>query len=262
MLYSSVNFFPQSEISIQDRGLAFGDGVFTTAQIIDGKVQWLEQHIERLQLSCGRLYIESPDFDKLKTHLEQVCVPFKHAVLKVIITTGNSGRGYARSPSVKPNVIVIVSDYPGHYPKWREEGITLGVAETQLGLNPQLSGIKHLNRLEQVLVRRELEQSGYEDLVVCDINGYVVETSSCNLFWQLDGIWHTADLSESGVQGLASQRLLNQLGNVKIVRHTIEQLQQADSMFICNALLRIAPVSQFLDRQLSTTLSREVKEFF
>ena len=98
--------------------------------------------------------------------------------------------------------------------------------------------------------------------MVCDLQGYVVETSSCNLFWQIDGDWFTAQLSVAGVNGLARQRLLNGLQNVRIVQHTIEQLQQAEAMFITNALLQIAPVRQFLETPLSTTLSREIKDIF
>ncbi|WP_394173171.1 aminodeoxychorismate lyase [Thalassotalea litorea] len=262
MLYSSVNFFPQSEISIADRGLAFGDGIFTTALVQEGQVQWLEQHIERLSYGCQALQINMPDFARLKTHLNHVCAPYHRAVLKVMVTAGNSGRGYGRNPDNNANIIVTINDYPGHFDDWRKRGVHLGVAATRLGLNPNLAGIKHMNRLEQVLVRNELDAVAYDDLVVCDLNGFIVETSSCNLFWQLDNCWYTADLSSSGVNGLASQRLLNTLGQVKIVQHTIEQLQQAQSMFICNALLQIAPVRQFLDRPLSTTLSREIKEVF
>ncbi|TLU68083.1 aminodeoxychorismate lyase [Thalassotalea litorea] len=262
MLYSSVNFFPQSNITISDRGLAFGDGVFTTAYVQLGQVQWLAQHIERLGKSCQRLHITPPDFEQLTSHLKQVCAPFQRATLKVVITAGSSGRGYARNHANPANVIVTINDYPEHYDDWRAQGVHLGVANTRLGVNPSLAGIKHLNRLEQVLVRNELDNQAYDDLVVCDLNGFIIETSSCNLFWQIDSCWYTADLSSSGVNGLVRQRLLNGLGNVKIVRQTIEQLQQAHSMFICNALLQIAPVRQFLDTPLSTTLSREIKELF
>ncbi|WP_371189206.1 aminodeoxychorismate lyase [Thalassotalea maritima] len=249
MTYTSVNFSQQHTLNVKDRGLAFGDGVFTTARVVRGKVEYVEQHIQRLVDACQRLALDNVPFATVRDEINKAAVDINDGCLKVIITAGESNRGYARANPIEPTVIVQTSAYPVHYHRWQNEGICLAVSQLQLGINPMLAGIKHLNRLEQVLMRNELDGLAADELVVSDVNGHVVECSSANIFWQQHGQWFTPDLSLAGVNGIIRQQLVKKL-NAKIVTTDVNALFNADSIFICNAILGIAPVVRLANKTL------------
>ena len=251
MHYLSINEQEVSQVSAFDRGLAYGDGFFTTARITAGKVMLLDAHIDRLRKSSVQLCIEPIDFEQLARHLVQVASSFTSGVLKVLISAGSGGRGYGRPEKLFPTVIVSVHDIPEHYQLWREQGINVGLAKTRLGLNPALSGLKHLNRLEQVLVRKELDQCDYDDLIVANIRDEAIEATSANLYWRIDQQWFTSDISQSGVNGIIRQFLLSQDHSIRVVNENVEQLAQASAMFITNAILGVVPIRAYLDRQLT-----------
>ena len=106
MYYCSVNGEQDQALSINNRGLAYGDGIFTTAKVINGKVQLLSAHIERLVDSCNKLSIALPDMDKIAAELIGVAKQFPLSVAKVIITAGNGGRGYSRQGCLESTVII------------------------------------------------------------------------------------------------------------------------------------------------------------
>ena len=141
MYYHSINGVEHDSISITDRGLAYGDGVFTTAKVDQGKIQFLSEHLERLTKNCDQLSIALPDIDKIKHELKFVAQRFDLCVAKVIITAGEGGRGYSRQGCEKSTVIISFHAFPEHYLSWQQQGINLGVAQFKLGLNPLLAGI-------------------------------------------------------------------------------------------------------------------------
>ncbi|NMP15559.1 aminodeoxychorismate lyase [Thalassotalea sp. Y01] len=244
MSFVSVNFQQTKQLSVYDRAVAFGDGLFTTGCIEQGRLLIQSEHLTRLQDGCARLRITGVDWPSVVCEMNKACATQQNGVLKVIISAGESQRGYVRSALIKPTVIVQTSDYPAHYQQWREQGITVGIADTRLGINPLLAGIKHLNRLEQVLIRDELEHCQHDDLLVADIQGNIVETSSANVFWQLAGQWQTPSLDKAGVNGLIRQKLLAKIDAEK-VQTCIDTLADVEAMFICNTVLGLAPVTRF-----------------
>ena len=252
MYYQSVNGKQEQYISITNRGLAYGDGVFTTAKVFNGKVQLLTAHLERLTDSCQKLNIVLPDLDKVIVELIDVAQRFELAVLKVIITAGEGGRGYSRKGCSSSMVIISFHPFPEHYHLWQEQGVVLGLSNFKLGLNPSLGGLKHLNRLEQVMIRRELDQKPEDDLSVTDINGHIVETSCANIFWLKAEKYYTPDLSESGVIGLVRNTILENMPDTHIVKTKINNLENIEAMFICNSVMGIVPVRRFLNRNLDT----------
>jgi len=267
MYYQSINGKQDQNLSISNRGLAYGDGVFTTAKVSHGKVQLLFAHIERLIYSCQKLNITLPDVDKISTELTDVAQRFEHSVAKVIITSGQGGRGYSRQGCSSSTVIITFHPFPNNYNVWQKQGINLGVSDFHLGLNPSLAGLKHLNRLEQVLIRRELDQKQADDILVTDINGHIVETSCANLFWLQGNKLYTPDLSNSGVAGLIRQELLNKLPNIQIVKAGLGDIVNAEAMIICNSIMGIVPVRQYQSRKfdinkilnLKNTLMRQIE---
>lgn len=259
MKFCLVNGIQQNQIDIENRGLAYGDGLFTTAKIIDGQIQYLSSHVQRLLVGCEKLALIAPSTVELTEQLSQVVKSYDLAVLKVIITASSGGRGYARSTNPKSELIIMVHDYPKHYDELAIEGITLGNSHQKMGINPMLSGLKHLNRLEQVLLRQELANSKEDDLVVTNIHNEVIEATSANLFFWLDGKLCTPDVTSSGVNGIMRQTILQKYPETLIKKVTLAELASSPAMFICNCVMGVMPVKNYNDQNLSITLSQGVR---
>ena len=251
MKFCSVNGVQQNHIDIQNRGLAYGDGLFTTAKISHGSVEYLSSHIERLVSGCIKLGINPPVFLELKKQLLSVAKNYSLAVLKIIIIANSGGRGYARAEQNTYDLIISVHDYPHYYEQLIKTGIQLGLSKQQLGVNPMLAGLKHLNRLEQVLLRQELATRVEDDLLVTNINNEVIEATSANVFFFIGDELCTPDVSQSGVDGLMRQAILQRYPDTQIKSLTLEDINNAQAMFICNCVMGIMPVAQFNDRALS-----------
>ncbi|PKG81783.1 aminodeoxychorismate lyase [Colwellia sp. 75C3] len=253
MKYCSVNGQQQTDITITDRGLAYGDGIFTTAKIVKGKVILLDKHIERLVYGCQRLKIQAPSRQRLMEQLQSAAKDFPLAVVKVMITAGSGGRGYSRVglSDNATNLIIMVSDFPNHYQVLAHRGINLGDSKQQIATSSMLGGIKHLNRLEQVLLRAELDERIEDDLIVTNCQGNVIEATSSNLFYWFNEQLCTPDVSTSGVDGIIRQTIIAKSPQVKVCKTKLGDLKQAQAMFICNSLMGIMPVKKYNNRILA-----------
>jgi 4-amino-4-deoxychorismate lyase len=263
MYYQSINGQQEQHISMSNRGLAYGDGVFTTAKVLNGKVQFLSAHIERLIYSCQRLNITLPDMVKITEELKSIAQRFPKSVAKIIITAGDGGRGYSRQGCLESNVVITFHAFPEHYVNWQETGINLGLSTLKLGISPLTSGIKHLNRLEQVLIRQELDKRNEDDLLVLNCNDDIIEASAANVFWRKDETWYTPELSDSGVAGLMRAHILETLNKVNgqqpiIIKAKITLLENIEAMFLCNSVMGVIPVRQFDNKIISTALSHTI----
>lgn len=259
MLYSSVNGCINEQINISDRGLAYGDGIFTTALIQNSQVQLLKQHLARLTQGCQLLSIDFESQSSLITEVNQIASQFPNAVLKIIITAGSGGRGYSKVGANEARTIISVHGIPEHYQSWQTKGISVGLAQNLLGLNPMLKGLKHLNRLEQVLIRKELDQTSFDDLIVSDINNHIIETSCANIFWMRGGQLYTPDLTLSGVNGLMRAEVLSAFPETKIVQQNIQYFNGIDAMFICNSVMGIVPINEFNEEKLDISPIKNIQ---
>lgn len=259
---SLINGMEQATLPANDRAIQFGDGCFTTARIRDGKVEWLEEHLHRLEANCRALMIPFSAWESLKQEMIAQASEHHEGVLKVILTRGSGGRGYSAANCTTPTRILTVSPYPGHYPRWREEGISLTLSPVRLGRNPALAGLKHLNRLEQVLIRTHLEQTDADEALVLDSEEWVSECCAANLFWRAGDTVFTPSLSHAGVNGIMRQRCLAVLAQSRFrvveVNAREAAVRQADEVVICNALMPVIPVRAYADVRY---LSRELFEF-
>lgn len=262
MYFQSVNGIEIDQISTFDRGLAYGDGLFTTAKIVNGSVLILDQHIERLRHGCKALNIQGINFSTLKSDLIDIANGYEIAVLKVIVTAGEGGRGYSRQGASSPNIIIKTSEYPHKYNDWKISGITVSDATIQLGTNPLFSGLKHLNRLEQVFLREELDNTDFDDLFVYDLNHILVETTCANVFWFEGEQLLTPDIKNSGVSGLLRAEVLKCFPQTKIVHATSERIKQADAIFITNSVMEIVPVRQYQGKQLNMNIIKQLMVHF
>jgi len=225
-----------------DRGLQFGDGHFTTIRVVQGVPLHVERHLQRLSEANTRLFINHPNFDSLHQRIFSVCEGIEQGVCKVIITRGYGGRGYGFSDGAEGNEYIQVSDAPGNL-----GSIRLGVAELNLARQPKLAGLKTLNRLEQVLLTQERSASEYDDLLVCDSDGDVVEAIQGNVFWYKQGHWYTPDLSFAGVAGIMRQLIIDEsmLTPLRIGHFSLEELADVEQIILCNSVRGAVTVAQF-----------------
>ena len=244
-----INGQAESSIAVTDRGLQYGDGLFETLAVIDGQFPLWERHMRRLKSGCEKLSLNCPDEELLlKEATALVCDISRNkikSVLKIIISRGIGERGYFYSDN-SPTRIMICSAWP-EYPleNW-QKGIRIHVCSTRLAQQPALAGIKHLNRLEQVIARNEWQDKAMDEGIMLDQDDDVIEGTFSNLFLVNNGCLQTPDLSLSGVAGVMRDYIMEQAENLDIKTETkkikLDDVLGADEVFVCNSLIGIWPV--------------------
>lgn len=257
-----INGVAQSHIDVRDRGFAYGDGLFETIKVSEYKALLLERHVARMKAGAVRLGFCDSAVDLLIQDLEQIDLP-ESAILKLTLSRGTGGRGYLYEPSMQPTRVVMLAALPD-FESQAQNGIQLRLCATRLGLNPLLAGIKHLNRLEQVLARNEWNDPSISEGVVLDYDGYVVEGTMSNIFWVTEGTVYTPQLDRCGVAGVIRDLLVERLSqhgyNVLQGLYAITHLLDADEVFVCNSVIDIWPVRQLADRSFSIgSVSRKAR---
>lgn len=244
-MHGWVDGQPADALSVKDRGLAYGDGLFETIAVKGGQPLLLERHLQRLAEGCSRLAIAA-DQTQIRSELLAYAAAMGEGVLKLILTRGDSLRGYAADPAAQPRRI-LQGNPPAAYPAAHgQHGIRLFPCTTRLSEQPLLAGLKHLNRLEQVIARSEWQDAEHAEGLMLDVSGRVIEGVFSNLFLLRDGVLRTADLSRCGVAGVMRAEILFQAESlgipVEIADISLDQLQQADEVFVCNSVYGVWPV--------------------
>jgi 4-amino-4-deoxychorismate lyase len=265
-----VNGVEGGAIAADDRGLQYGDGLFETMAVRDGRIRAFALHMARLETGCARLGIPMPPVALIDAECHQVLEALGTGVVKLVVTRGPGPRGYR--PPGEPSVtrIVMASALRVEAPA---EGIVVRVCETRLAANPQLAGIKHLNRLEQVLASAEWQDSGVAEGLMLAADDRVIGATAANLFFVRGGQLHTPEIRDCGVAGVMRQQVLSaarSLGIVAVVDDfQLSDLRDADEIFLTNALTGIRAVSELqghgawphgeLTRALSARLDAEAE---
>ncbi len=263
-----INGIANNQIDVTDRAVSFGDGCFTTIHGVNRQAQMLDNHIARLMSDSQRLKLPQPDWAALTEHIESICrdQADDEFVIKVLISRGSGGRGYSSIGFNKPTVIVSVSAFPHNYCQLQCSGAQLIVSKIPLSRNSVLAGMKHLNRLEQVLIRQEIDQEESDEAVVLDTNGFIVECCSANIFWRIGNQVFTPRLSHSGVNGLMRQKIIALLANSHYSLEEVERfptiLVQCDEVLICNTLMPIIPVAEIKVTESKSPLKYSSRELF
>jgi len=265
--------------SLNSRALNYGDGCFSTMLSRKGHVQLLNLHVKRLINDATRLKIinskvsfSASDLENLikafaldsysgatasvekvsvekvpieSASMEAVSIEPEWQIVKLLIARGDSERGYAPALDSEPVFIPTVKNY---YPTTNQT-LRLGLAKMTLAEQPILSGIKHLNRLEQVMAKIELaEREGVDDLILTNPSGVVIELTSSNIFYCIDGMWHTPCVEKSGVNGVMRQYILDYMQRHQITCNVCEMhasaLLSAQTAFSCNAITQLIPISE------------------
>ena len=240
-----INGSFEQAISVFDRGFSYGDGVFRTMKIHNGlPVSW-PFHYQKLVADCAGIGIVCPSAELLMSDLQKLFEQELFSdnttqVAKIIITRGEGERGYAPPVITVPTRVIIKSEFPHYAASNYERGVQLHVCNIRLAAQEKLAGIKHLNRLENVMARMEWREDYIFDGLLLNNTGNVIECTTSNVFIRYGNEMITPDLSMCGVSGITRQRILG-LGGVLglailIKSVTLEQLLQADEVIICNSL--------------------------
>lgn len=235
-------------LSTLDRGLLYGDGLFETIAVRNGRLPHWLRHLARLRAGCERLGIAMPDADLLAAEADGLSRQSQRAVLKLVVTRGAGGRGYRPDATATPTRVLQLHPYPVWPVDHAGTGVTARVCRVRLGCNPSLAGIKHLNRLEQVLARAEWDDPAVGEGFMLDTHDRLIEGTMSNIFLVTAGRLLTPALTRCGVAGIARARILEQAAAAGIdadVRDiALDELQQADEVLLCNSLIGIWPVTR------------------
>lgn len=261
------------DVLADSRGLAYGDGVFETMRAHRGAIHWWAAHWARLTRGAERLGIRLPSQALVEAERDALLLNAPDAVIKLMLIrgSGSGGRGYAPDRDAAP--LWWLSAHP--LPSPLSSAVRLRWCETRLSAQPKLAGLKHCNRLEQVVARAEwhalaiLNDAGSDeassdetDAAACDDGlmrdeaGAVIASTSANLFvfrradGDDEGTWQTPRLDRCGIAGICRGWALTAL-DAREATLTPEDVESADAVFLCNAVRGILPVAQLGARRWS-----------
>jgi len=260
-----VNLQPDSHLSVLDRGFAYGDGLFETLRYHRGHFHLQDPHLQRLRRGCQQLDIDYPH-ESLQQHFattaDYLCGrDIAEATLRLSVTRGTAqdglqGRGYAGAHGT-PNVVFSV--FPCKLP-WRQTPAParLILNRHPLATQPLLAGIKHCNRLEQVLAAKVVREEGVDEAIMQNQAGQVIAAVAANLFLADGGRLYTPDLSECGVAGTVRALVLEQLAATCMIHVEqrpvgLSELYQAEEVILSNSLIGIQSVANIEDHHFTAT---------
>lgn len=231
-----------------DRGLAYGDGLFETIAVCDGQLLCWTAHMARLQRGCAVLALPAPDGAQLLREAEQVTAGQSRGIVKILLTRGTGGRGYRPPQATQLRRIVGLHEWPSDLDDDRRRPVTTWVCRQRLGHNPQLAGIKHLNRLEQVLASAEWPAPDYFEGLMLDLDGHLLAGIRSNVFLVRDRVLLTPDLTDAGIAGIVRQAVLDIAPShgldVRVGALALTQLTDADELFLCNCVMGLRVVGR------------------
>jgi len=238
-----------SHITPMDRGLSYGDGVFRTLKVLSRCPDNWSLHYQKLSQDCSALGIVCPSQELLLNDMEVLFQETSSGIAKIIVTRGEGERGYAPPAVTSPTRIVMrcaLPTYPAHY---LTHGVKLFACDTRLSHQPKLAGVKHLNRLENVLARSEWQDPDFADGVMLDIMDKVIECTSANLFVRKGDVLLTPSLHQCGVAGVTRERVLTLAPELKlravVKLLSMDEVFDADEWIICNSVYGAWQVSEY-----------------
>lgn len=229
-------------IHVNDRGWQYGDGLFETMLLSNGQVCFVQDHWQRLREGCERLRIDMPDQAMLQDELKQLIGSHTHGIVKFILTRGRSGRGY------RPDAVAIPTRLWQLFERTQPNAASIEVrwCDTRLSRNGLLAGIKHLNRLEQVLAQAEWNDPELAEGLMLDTEGELVSGTMTNVFLLLEGALVTPDLRYSGIRGVMRKNVLQfaRAQNIPTEERAVwpQELLAAQEVFVTNVIRGVQPV--------------------
>jgi 4-amino-4-deoxychorismate lyase len=243
-----VNGSETAGIAADDRGLQYGDGLFETMAAVGGRVRHLDLHLTRLEQGCRRLRMPMPSPGLIEDECARVLEGLGAGTVKLTLTRGPGPRGYR--PPAEPSVTrIVVSSAP----KPRGDALAplaVRFCETRMGLNPLLAGLKHLNRLEQVMACAEWDDPAIGEGLMLSSDGRLISATAANVFLVEDGRLVTPAIRDCGVAGIMRQLVMAaaaEMGLPTVVEDVLpDRLVAADEFFVTNAVVGIRPVEELV----------------
>ena len=253
-----VNGARAGGLSVLDRGLHFGDGLFETIACLHGRPRFLDLHLQRLAGGCRALGFPPPAPERLREEIAGLAAAQDRSIVKLIVTRGPATvRGYAVSGREQATRIAIRYPWPVEDPVLQQQGVSVRMAAMRLGENPALAGLKHCNRLEQILARGEPEAAGAAEALMLSRSGNLVSGTMTNVFL-VDGSpprLRTPAIDSCGVAGVMRSVVLREVARTGIPATECQlspaDLEAAAEVFLTNARVGIWPVSRIGARTLT-----------
>ncbi len=248
-----VNGVKTGMLDALDRGLAYGDGIFRTLLLRDGRVvAWARQYA-KIVADCGRLDLPVPAQAALEADMACIAADTRDCVVKIIITRGSGVRGYAIAADLIESRTIAISSPMPLYPRDHvEHGIVARVCDLRLARQPALAGVKHLNRLENVLARREWNDAKIAEGILLDAANKVIGGTMSNLFMVRGNTLLTPDLSACGICGVTRERILAAGSRLdlktEIGEFELKDLYSADAVMLCNSVIGVWQIRTLANR--------------
>jgi 4-amino-4-deoxychorismate lyase len=246
-------------IPADDRGLQYGDGLFETVAIRNGQPRFWELHMERLHTGCARLRIPPPAERSLYLEMQSAIAASdfdtNSGLAKIIVSTGSGPRGYQRPDELRP--VIRIGLFESVLPAGDDyrEGVAVLLCQTRLANQPQLAGIKSLNRLEQVLARTEWSKPAIAEGLMLDTDDRLICGTMSNVFIRVAGNIATPALTRCGVSGVMRRHIIAMLARQGVdcdVRDIpLGELYAADEVFLTNSQFGVLPVRQVAAREFA-----------
>ena len=250
-----VNGIADAMLPADDRGLSYGDGIFRTLLMRNGRVANWQRHYAKLVSDCAFLGIDCPAIDLFEQDLAKIGKIETACVVKMMVTRGVGQRGYGLFNAASPTRIMLTSALPQVSPDYLTTGVRVRICNLRLAHQPRLAGVKHLNRLEQVLARSEWQDVDIAEGLLLDQDEHVIGGTMSNLFMVRNQHLYTPDLSACGIAGVTRDRI-QQLGGalglvVKTAQLSLADLFAADEVMLCNSLIGVWQVREVDHKQWS-----------
>ena len=249
---SIVNGHSGDALAITSRGLQYGDGLFETLAVVDGRPLLWARHWARLSEGCGRLDLAIPPADAIQAAITTLTAGAHVCAAKLLVARKGQGRGFRPTGSASDWMISV---HPWTPPvRERQDGVLATWCAVRLATPNVCAGLKTLNRLEQVLAQREWQDPIREGLMQTR-DGLVIEGTMSNVFIAESGGLVTPPLTDCGVAGVMRASVLEAAARdgipVSIEPITQTRVERADELFLTNALIGIWPVSDLAGRTFS-----------
>jgi 4-amino-4-deoxychorismate lyase len=246
-----VDGVERDSISVLDRALQCGDGLFETLRVRDARPEFLPRHLARLRSGCRRLRFPPIAWTRLSSEVQELAGQTREGVLKIMLTRGQSERGYRFAADQQATRVLTLAPLPAWPAQLAQRGIRVRTCATRLCAQPALAGIKHLNRLEQVLARAEWDEPDIHKGLVLDREGNLIEGTMSNVFVVRGDTLLTPSLTACGVAGIMRSVILDLARHLDIAVQirplSLQQAQHWSEVFVCNSLIGIWAVRRIDD---------------
>ncbi len=242
-----------AKISINERGFLFGDGIFETLRVFNGKIFDFKNHKDRIKTGLKALKFEAKIDD-----LEKKCYQLleknqiKNGILRISITRGIGSNGYLPTNKSKP--LIVIKTEPLR--EITNKKITLGISSiTKPSSDSFPIQYKTNNSLPYILNKIEAQEKNLFDLIMLNKDGFISETSSANIFWIKNNQFFTPSLSCDILPGIIRKNLLQDKNlEIQEVKAKISDIEKSDEIFLTNSSWIVLPVNELKIKNKTTQL--------